>query len=121
VPLDALIFVHDLARLTRFYSDVLGVSPDAAATTETWVEFDLDGARLGLHAVPASDQDPVLTSSPVVREKATIKLILPVADAGQCDAAVRSAGGVALPRPWGSSDYADPEGNVFGIVTRASK
>jgi extradiol dioxygenase family protein len=122
VPFDALIFVRDLAQLTRFYSEVLGVRPDPAATTDTWVEFDLGGARFGLHAVAATFADGIpVTSPPAARENAAVKLILPVADVARCEEVIRTAGGVALARPWGTSDYADPEGNVFGIANRASR
>jgi extradiol dioxygenase family protein len=47
VSLSAVLFARDLARLTRFYSDVLGVEP-SAVSNETWVEFDLQGGSLGL-------------------------------------------------------------------------
>jgi hypothetical protein len=58
----------------------------------------------------------ITTESSAVRENAAIKLLLPVVDVATGEAIVLASGGIALARPWGSNDYADPEGNVFGLV-----
>jgi catechol 2,3-dioxygenase-like lactoylglutathione lyase family enzyme len=96
----AFIFVRDLAAMTVFYRDVLGL--EVRATSEGWVEFD----GFGLHAVEGDwEVGPV-------REETPIKLVFD----GDL-ARLESLGVRLLRRRWGGCDGVDPEGNVFGIIS----
>lgn len=96
----AIIFVRDLAGMTAFYRDVLGmpVKEESAG----WVEFD----GFGLHGVDGDwEVGPV-------REETPIKLVFEV-DVARLE----SVGVLLLRRPWDGVDGVDPEGNVFGIIS----
>lgn len=94
----AMIFVRDLAAMTAFYRDALGL--DVRSETECWVEFE----GFGLHAAEGDwEVGPV-------REETPIKLVFD-ADVARLE----SLGVRLLRRPWGGVDGVDPEGNVFGI------
>lgn len=113
----ALIFVRDLDRMTAFYSGALGLKPIEATRLENWVEFEGGGIRLSLHAIPP-EMAGRIPASPEPREQASIKLIFEVPDLAAEVRRLESLGVRLLPRPWGAVDGIDPEGNVFGIVSR---
>src|SRR5262245_8402987 len=56
----ALVFVKDLARMTAFYRDALGLRLVPGASEDGWVELDAGGARLGLHAIPPAYADHIV-------------------------------------------------------------
>ena len=94
-----MIFVRDLAGMTAFYRDVLGLA--VKAESGGWVEFE----GFGLHGVEGDwEVGPV-------REETPIKLVFD-GDVGRLE----GLGVRRLRRPWGGVDGVDPEGNVFGIV-----
>ena len=47
-----MLYVKDLERMKRFYSEMLGVEPKAN-WTNAWAAFDTGGVRFTLHAIPA--------------------------------------------------------------------
>ena len=49
----AMLFVKDLNRMTAFYRDVLGLQPIEETRLADWVEFEGDGGRFSLHAIPS--------------------------------------------------------------------
>ena len=100
-----LLYVKDLAGMTAFYGETLGLPMIAETRTETWVEFDMGGARLGLHQIPA--HIAVDTTAP--REETPYKLCCEVDD-------VAALGIPFIQRPWGGVDGVDPEGNIIGLV-----
>ena len=95
----AMIFVRDLAGMTAFYRDVLGLA--VKAESGGWVEFE----GFGLHGVEGD------WAVGPVREETPIKLVFD-GDVGRLE----GLGVRLLRRPWGGVDGVDPEGNVFGIV-----
>lgn len=117
MALHALVYVKDLERCVEFYGTVLGMTPQQSTRTEHFAEFDLDGPKLMLHAIPPHVAAGItVTSPPEVREDTPVKLIIDRWASDPIDAAtVTGLGGRVLERPWGNSDYADPEGNVFGV------
>lgn len=116
----ALLYVKDLARMKRFYADMLGVEPDNQDGTEVWAVFDTGDAQLALHAIPARIAQAVeIAVPPVPREQGAIKLIFEVKDVEAERVRLESLGIQMLRRPWQNAgeacDAVDPEGNVFQI------
>jgi catechol 2,3-dioxygenase-like lactoylglutathione lyase family enzyme len=101
-----LLYVKDLAGMTAFYRDAVGLA--VVRETETWVELDGGGVGLGLHAIPAPIAEGIVIGE--VREETPYKLIF-VADRERLVA----HGARLIERPWGGVDGVDPEGNVFGL------
>ena len=96
----AMIFVRDLAGMTAFYRDVMGLA--VKGESAGWVEFE----GFGLHGVEGDwEVGPV-------REETPIKLVVD-GDVGRLE----GLGVRWLRRPWGGGDGVDPEGNVFGIIS----
>ncbi len=115
----AMIFVRDLNRMASFYADALGLKPVEETRLENWVEFEGSGARLSLHAIPPAAAGQLKTSSPPEpREQAPTKLSFEVQDAASEIRRLESLGVPLVRRPWGAVDGIDPEGNVFGIVSK---
>jgi catechol 2,3-dioxygenase-like lactoylglutathione lyase family enzyme len=114
----ALLYVKDLPRMTAFYRDGLGLR--VVTDSPTWVELDVGGVALGLHAIPdAIAKDITITTPPARRADTPIKLIFETLDLDASIAHATRAGAVMdAPSPWGSCDGIDPEGNVFQL-TRA--
>lgn len=111
----ALLYVKDLARLTAFYQDLLGMAPVNQAAG--WVEFSAGAATLMLHEIPGAVADQiVITTPPEPREETPIKLIFAVPDLAAERARLAAAGIDLVERPWGSCDGMDPEGNIFAIT-----
>ena len=116
----AMLYVKDLERMKRFYSDMLGVKPIDQEWTDVWATFDTGGARFALHAIPAEiAKNIAIESPPTPREKDPLKLIFEVKDVESERARLESLGIRLLRRPWQrpgeASDAVDPEGNVFQI------
>jgi catechol 2,3-dioxygenase-like lactoylglutathione lyase family enzyme len=102
-----LLYVKDLAGMTAFYRDAVGLA--VVSETETWVELDGGGVKLGLHAIPAHIAEGIEIGE--VREETPYKLIFD----GEREK-VLAHGGRVMERPWGGVDGVDPEGNIFGLL-----
>lgn len=112
----AMLFVKDLAGMTAFYRDVLGLQLIADTQQPNWVEFRGDGARFSLHAIPSSIAVGIsIDSPPRPREQGGIKLTFAVRDVEAALAALDAMGLPLLQRPWGAVEAVDPEGNVFAL------
>lgn len=113
-----LIFAKDLARMTAFYRDGLGLRLLPERSEEGWVELDAGAARVVLHAIPEHIAQGIqIDSPPKQRENTPIKLIFRTPDVAQARAHLLEHGAVMFePRAWGGCDGLDPEGNVFQIV-----
>jgi len=110
----AMLFVKDLSRMTTFYSDVLGLTPNDETRLDNWVEFR-DGA-FSLHAVPIAVAESIhIESPPRPREQTAAKLTFEVKDVDATLSKIESLGLPLLRRPWGGTEAVDPEGNVFAL------
>lgn len=112
-----MIFVVDLARMTAFYRDVMGLAPIEATRRADWIEFETQGgAPFALHAIPARNAAGIeVPASPVPREQASCKLTFATQDLAGERARLERLGVMILDRPWGGWDAVDPEGNVLGV------
>ena len=103
-----MIFVGDLPRMASFYEEILGFRVIVETRTEQWVEFETGGAKMALHASEGSADG--------LREQTPIKLLFTVKDmAAECGR-LKALGVQTIERPWGGVDFADPEGNIFGLL-----
>jgi catechol 2,3-dioxygenase-like lactoylglutathione lyase family enzyme len=113
----AMIYVKDLPRMRKFYSETLGIKPVNETRVDEWAEFDTGSARFALHAIPADIAEQIeISSPPRPREKDPVKLVFEVDNVEAERGRLASLGATMVQRPWGSWDGIDPEGNVFGIV-----
>lgn len=111
-----MLFVKDLDRMTAFYRDVLGLRPVEETRFENWVEFNGDGVRFSLHAVPSSiAADIRIDSPPHPREQSATKLTFIVQDVDATLTTIEQMGLPVLRRPWGGIEAVDPEGNIFAV------
>ena len=111
-----MLFVKDLAGLTAFYRDVLGLRPIEETRLPDWVEFRGDGARFSLHAIPSALAAGIrIDSPPRPREQGGSKLTFAVRDVDTTLASIEAMGLPILRRPWGGVEAVDPEGNVFAL------
>ena len=109
-----MLFVKDLSRMTAFYSDVLGLTPNEETRLDNWVEFG-DGG-FSLHAVPIAAAEAIhIESPPSPREQTAAKLTFEVKDVDATLSKIESLGLPLLRRPWGGTEAVDPEGNVFAL------
>ena len=110
----AMLFVKDLARMTAFYRDALGLTPNEQTKLPDWVEFT--GAQFALHAVPEAAAAGIdITSPPRPREQTAAKLTIEVTDVAATLATIEAMGLPLLRRPWGGIEVCDPEGNVLAL------
>jgi predicted enzyme related to lactoylglutathione lyase len=115
-----LVYVKDLPAAVAFYARLLDLEPDTETRSETWAEFHLDGATLGLHAIPVPISSTIeISVPPAVRDDTPIKWILGVADLGAVTRRLETLGVAMTVRPWGEVDVVDPEGNVLGMTQLA--
>ena len=114
----AMLFVKDLSRMTSFYADVLGMTPNEETRQDNWVEFK--ESQFSLHAIPAPVAAGIqIESPPKPREQTAAKLTFEVPDV---DATLKRIEAIGLPllrRPWGGIEAVDPEGNVFALCAAA--
>lgn len=102
--------------MTAFYRDVLGLQLIEETRRADWVEFEGDGGRFSLHAVPSATADQIhIASPPHPREEASTKLIFSVHSVEHALRKMEVMGLPLLRRPWGSTEAVDPEGNVFAV------
>jgi predicted enzyme related to lactoylglutathione lyase len=112
----AMLFVKDIGRMTAFYTEVLGLAVVPETRLANWVEFQSNGARFSLHAIPAEVATGIIIDSPPVpREKGGTKLTFAVADVAATLSRIEAKGLPLLRRPWGEVEATDPEGNVFAL------
>ena len=118
-----MIFVKDLARMTAFYRDGLGLRLIPESGQEHWVEFDAGGCLLALHEIPAEiSREIVITNPPEPRQGTPLKLVFETLDLEAARSHLLSHGAVMHePRSWGACDGLDPEGNVFQIVAASGR
>ena len=116
-----IIFVGDVQKCARFYTDVFGFTalPSEHASTE-WIELETGGCRLAFHKARGPD-GPIdaPTGSPMNPHK--VVFFAEDVEAARAAAVARGAvmGDV---RRFGSlvlCDGQDPEGHVFQISNRA--
>jgi predicted enzyme related to lactoylglutathione lyase len=113
-----MLFVKDLSRMTAFYSDVIGLTPNEHTRLDDWVEFT-DGA-FSLHSIPAAFAAGIhIESPPRPREQSAAKLTFEVQDVDATLKRIDAMGLPLLPRPWGGVEAVDPEGNVFALRAAA--
>jgi catechol 2,3-dioxygenase-like lactoylglutathione lyase family enzyme len=114
-----MLFVKDLELMTAFYRDVLQLQPVEETRLGDWVEFQGDGARFSLHAIPPAIAAAIhIDAPPRPREQGGIKLAFLVRDVHSTLERITAMGLPLLQRPWGSIDAVDPEGNVFALSAR---
>src|SRR6185436_455457 len=120
MPLDgAMLFVKDHDRMTAFYRDVLGLEPIEETRLENWVEFGSNGVRFSLHAIPPALATEIrIDSPPRPREQSSTKLTFAVDNVDTTLKKIEQMGLPLLRRPWGGTEAADPEGNVFAVSAR---
>ena len=113
----AMLFVKDLERMTAFYRDVLGLQPVEDTRLDNWLEFNGDGVRFALHAIPSTIAGGItIESPPRAREQGSTKLTFAVRDVDATLARVEALGLPLLKRPWGEIEAVDPEGNIFAVM-----
>jgi catechol 2,3-dioxygenase-like lactoylglutathione lyase family enzyme len=113
----AIVFVKDVARMTAFYRNGLGLA--VHLNEGDWVELD----GVALHMIPdAIAAGIVIDDPPSPREGTPIKLVFAAPDLAAARAHLIAAGAqMGEIKPWGACDGVDPEGNVFQIVPAASE
>jgi predicted enzyme related to lactoylglutathione lyase len=110
----AMLFVKDLGRMSAFYRDVLGLTPNEETRLDDWVEFG-PGA-FSLHAIPSAIAAGIqIESPPRPREQGGVKLTFEVRDVAATLTTIEAMGLPLLRRPWGGTEAVDPEGNVFAL------
>ena len=112
----AMLYVKDLERMKRFYSELFGVEPTDENWTNVWASFETGGFRFALHAIPAEiSKDIEIASLPGPREREPVKLIFEVRDVERERERLESPGIQTVRRPWQrpgeSCDAVDPEGS----------
>ena len=109
-----ILFVNDMAKMTAFYRDVLGLTPLAAPNhlPTDWLEFDAGAARIALHKA----FDP--SGKPATYNKITFY----AADVPKArEQLVAKGANMYEINDWGeliACDGLDPEGNRFQISNR---
>ena len=121
----ALLYVKDLDRMKRFYSEILGAKPTNQDLTDVWATFETGGARFALLAIPAEIAKNIeIKSPPTPREEDPVKQIFEVKDVESERARLESLGIQVLRRPWQkpgeTCDAVDPEGNIFQICSSSA-
>jgi catechol 2,3-dioxygenase-like lactoylglutathione lyase family enzyme len=82
----ALLYVKDLERMKRFYSEILGTKPSNQDSAHGWATFETGGARFALHAIPAEIVRNIeIKSPPTPREQEPLKLIFEVTNPASND------------------------------------
>ena len=116
-----MIFAKDMARMTAFYGDGLGLRLIPETRADDWVEFEAGGCLVALHAIPiAISKDIVITRPPEPRDETPMKLVFETPDLEATRSHLLSHGAVMRElRRSGVCDGLDPEGNVFQIINAA--
>lgn len=117
----AVLYVKDLARLSRFYEGVAGLT--VTASQPDFVVLEARSFQFVIVKMPQHIADSIeITDPPARREDTPIKIIFPVASIAQARAGAQSLGGELNPpaREWSFQgtlvcDGHDPEGNIFQV------
>jgi catechol 2,3-dioxygenase-like lactoylglutathione lyase family enzyme len=117
----AILFAKDMARMTTFYRDTLGLPAIDVSTPSDWVTLDAGGVELALHAIPLEIASKIVIVDPPERRGETpLKLVFFVPDiASTFERLVRHGVSMSEPRTFGTRTFCDgldPEGNVFQIA-----
>ena len=115
-----MLYVKDFLTMKEFYQRMLGTPPVNTEWTDTWVLFDVGGARFALHAIPPEYARNIqISSPPKARENDPLKLIFAVDSVLAERNRLEAMGITMLQRPWQEPTEAcegvDPEGNIFQI------
>ncbi len=118
-----VLFVDDVARLSRFYRDLAAMSVVHEANDHAILE--VHGLQLVIHALPPGASEEHAADRPVaVREDSYMKLCLPVDSIAGARAVAAALGGRIKPttaewqaseRGFRACDGHDPEGNVIQV------
>jgi predicted enzyme related to lactoylglutathione lyase len=115
----ALLYALDLAKVSAFYREVLGMQLLHEAPTHHVIEnADL---QLVLHAIPAAIAAGIqISSPPEPREEAPLKLFLTVSSFAEAERCILRLGGGTVPGEWPGPGFRirhffDPEGNTFQL------
>ena len=110
----AVLFVHDVARMTAFYRELARMHVLHADATHAVLERD--GFQLTIHALTGAGTDFA------TREDSHLKLCFPVDELAAARVRAGALGGELWPveREWEARgfracDGRDPEGNVFQV------
>jgi len=119
----ALVYARDLARVSKFYEEVLQMRRVLADADHHVLESpDL---QLIVHAIPAHVAASIaIGSPPAPREEAAIKLFFTVASFADAAAVAASLGGMLYEQEWAGPGFkvrngCDPEGNIVQFRERA--
>lgn len=121
-----VLFVADVARLTRFYRELAGMK--LLHEDESHSVLEIDGLQMVVHAISGEfDVASEQVGGPKVREDAYLKLCLPVDGIAEAriracalGGHVKSAEHAWEARGFRACDGHDPEGNVFQVRESAS-
>ena len=109
--------------MAEFYHEALGLPLLSDVKDPSWVDLDVGGARLSLHAIPPRIARTInVTTPPRAREETPFKLVFEVEDVAQTRRQLSQRGATMFePRPsasgpMGTCEGLDPEGNVFQLV-----
>jgi predicted enzyme related to lactoylglutathione lyase len=120
----ALIYAKDLARLSSFYQQVLGMKLLHADHDHHVIESA--DMQLIIHAIPSQIAATIdIASPPEPREEQAIKLFFTVPSLVQAAAVASGLGGALFGDAYSGPGFSvsngyDPEGNVFQVRARAS-
>jgi len=115
----ALIYAKDLARLSAFYQQLLGMQR-LLADAEHHVIESAD-MQLIIHAIPPHIAATfTISSPPLPREEQAIKLFFTVPSLAAAEAAAESLGGALFGPAYAGPGFRvrngyDPEGNIFQV------
>lgn len=105
----AIIFTRDLAGMTRFYRDVIGLT--VIETSQGWVDFEAGGTRIALHATDAEMGEGPIKLAFFAADVAVMRAML-VARGAASFGPVKSFGALQL------CDGFDPDGNTVQLSNR---
>jgi len=115
-----VVFVHDLAATTQFYSRTLGL--DVLFESDFFVLFALPGEARGAVAFVLEDHPTSPPDGPAISPGASAFLTLQVADAAEaCEQLVSAGTAIEYPlrdEPWGQRRFGllDPHGVYVDLV-----
>ncbi len=115
----ALIYAHDLTRLTAFYETFLAMR--RAHEGDGYVVLESGDAQLVIHAIPAHIAATfTIASPPEVREDGAIKLFFAVPSLAAAEAAAPALGGAVFGPEYSAGVFRarnayDPEGNIIQV------
>jgi predicted transcriptional regulator YdeE/catechol 2,3-dioxygenase-like lactoylglutathione lyase family enzyme len=111
----AMIYVKDINRMIDFYQNTLGLPIIESSRISAYVEFE---SGLALHGIPPSIAATIqITTPPQPREKSAVKLTFETSDLAATQARLRSLNVPSIERPWGATEWLDPEGNIFSLAS----